>query len=236
MIALRSAPILQAGLLLGLVALTTVMADRLTPRERMADHRNMAALSDLVPRKIGSWTLDDRQAVLQPSPDVQVDLAAIYTELLGRTYVDPAGYRIMLSVAYVARSANGNAVHRPEVCYPAQGFAVRHLHDGSVTVGGVPLRVVRATMERPPRNEPVTYWIVVGDRAAAGAWDVRWIQLKYNLQGTVPDALLVRISSIDGNAAKAFAEHERFARDLEQALTAPQRSRVFGERTAGREH
>jgi EpsI family protein len=224
----RLTPAWHAGLLLALVTLTSLAADWLTPRARMADLRSKMSLSDVVPRQLGPWTLDPWQAVVPPSPDVQASLDAAYTEVLGRTYVNTQGDRIMLSLAYVAQSTHGAMVHRPEVCYPAQGFAVRDVHDARIDVGNRPLHVVRAVMARQGRSEPVTYWIVVGNRAVASRWAVRWAQLTYSLQGTLPDALLVRVSSIDRDAAHAFAMHDRFVEDLEHVVAMPQRPRLFG--------
>jgi EpsI family protein len=221
-------PVHHACLLLVMAVLAVLAADSLKPRQRMADSRPQDSLADLVPSRIGGWTWDPTGAVVQAAPDVQATLAATYTELLGRTYRDERGSRMMVSLAYVANSARGTAVHRPEVCYPAQGFAVRDLGYAGIDLDGGRVPVVRVVMERQSRREPVTYWIVVGTTVVDSTWAARWAQLRYTMSGTQPDALLVRLSSIDNDAARAFAEQERFVRDLAATPGEPLRTRLFG--------
>lgn len=221
-------PVRHAWLLLVMAVLATLAADGLQPRHRMADSRPQASLADLVPSRIGGWTWDPTLAVVQAAPDVQAALDATYTELLGRTYRDERGSRMMVSLAYVANSARGTTVHRPEVCYPAQGFAVREMGYAGIDLDGGRVPVVRAVMERQSRREPVTYWIVVGNTVVDSTWAARVAQLRYTLGGTQPDALLVRLSSIDNDAARAFAEQERFVRELALTPGLPLRSRLFG--------
>jgi len=221
-------PVRQASLLLVMAALATLAADSLKPRHRMADSRPKDSLADLVPSRIGSWTWDATLAVVQAAPDVQATLDATYPELLGRTYTDEQGSRMMMSLAYVANSARGTTVHRPEVCYPAQGFAVREMGYAGIDLDGDRVPVVRAVMERQSRREPVTYWVVVGSTVVDSTWAARWAQLRYTLSGTQPDALLVRVSSVDNDPARAFAEQERFVRALALTPVMPLRARLFG--------
>lgn len=218
-----------AVLLLVLALLTTWAADSWAPDHRLADSRPPGTLADQVPRQFGVWTLDPSQAVVQPAPDLQANLDAIYSDLLGRTYVDSAGRRMMLSVAYVASAARGATVHRPEVCYLAQGFSVHALQQGSISLAEQRIPVVRASMRRQSRHEPVTYWIIVGTTAVAGSWSARWAQLRYTMRGTLPDALLVRVSSIDNDSPRAFVDQERFVKDLAGSLPVPTRLRLFGD-------
>ena len=56
----------------------------------------------------------------------------------------------------------------------------------------------------------------------------RLIELQLALTGRVPDGLLVRVSSIDGDPAAAFAAHDRFVADLVAALSAADRARFIG--------
>lgn len=217
-----------AVLLLVLALLTTWAADCWTPEHRLADSRPSGTLGEQIPLQFGLWTMDPSQAVVQPAADLQANLDAIYSDVLGRTYVDSAGRRMMLSVAYVAVATRGASVHRPEVCYPAQGFSMHELQQGSISLASQRIPVVRVSMQRHSRQEPVTYWIIIGTTAVAGSWSARWAQLRYTMRGTLPDALLVRVSSIDNDAQRAYLVHERFVNDLAGSLPAATRLRLFG--------
>jgi EpsI family protein len=155
-------------------------------------------------------------------------LDAPHTELLGRSYRDARGRRLMVSLAYVENSARGTAVHRPEVCYPAQGFAVLERGYAGIDLDAGRVPVVHAVMERKSRREPVTPWIVVGTAIEDSSWAARWAQLLCTLSGTQPDALLVGLSSIDNDAARAFAEQDRFVRDPALTPGMSLRARLFG--------
>ena len=93
--------------LLGLMVCSSAMAMVLRPTQRIADMGPAVNLETLVPRQFGDWVVDDKVVYQQVSPDVSAALAKIYTQVLTRTYVNKAGYRIMLSVPYGANQSDG---------------------------------------------------------------------------------------------------------------------------------
>jgi EpsI family protein len=134
----------------------------------------------------------------------------------------------MLSVAYGGDQSDGMAVHRPEVCYPAQGFEVVKVWGDELHVVGRTIPVTRAITRLGSRNEPLTYWIVNGDEVIARGFDGRIVQLKYTLHGKIPDGMLVRVSSIDPDPVHAFDQQDRFSRDMAAALDPAFGVRIFG--------
>jgi hypothetical protein len=60
------------------------------------------------------------------------------------------------------------------------------------------------------------------------SWQRRVVELREAMAGRAPDGMLVRVSSIDDNAADAFRQQERFIKDLVSALPQAQRARVVG--------
>jgi Protein of unknown function (DUF3485) len=48
------------------------------------------------------------------------------------------------------------------------------------------------------------------------------------MQGKTPDGLLMRVSSIDDDAARAFVQQEQFIKELVAAVPAGHRARVTG--------
>jgi hypothetical protein len=56
----------------------------------------------------------------------------------------------------------------------------------------------------------------------------RLVELNYGLTGRIPDGLLFRISSIDGDQARANRIHDQFVNQLMQAIPADHRMRISG--------
>lgn len=213
-----------AALMVSSAALTRV----LTPSARMADQQGRFSLEQMVPRTFGDWQVDTRVIPLQVDPATQAKLDKIYNQTLGRTYVNRDGERIMLSIAYGGDQGDNMGVHKPEVCYTAQGFTVRDGQKGSLDTGAGVLPVKRLFAVAGARQEPITYWITVGRKATMPGIEQRVQELRYGLSGTVPDGMLVRVSSIGSEARAAYALQDQFVRALLGALDRPARERLVG--------
>lgn len=218
-----------ALLLGGVMLAASLAAFALKPRARLADQRPPVALEKLVPERFGDWRLDPAVAPVTVGADVRARLDALYNQLLNRGYVDSQGRRIMLSVAYGGdQGGDGTQVHRPEFCYAAQGFQLMRNAAGELGTryGVLPVRRLLAVQGR--RNEPITYWITVGDNATVPGLGRKLSQIAYGLTGRVPDGMLVRVSSIDADSRKAYALQESFINDLLAALPEADRARIAG--------
>lgn len=154
-----------------------------------------------------------------PSPQTQALLDSIYNQTLVRTYINPLGYRIMLSVAW----------GRPVRCHPgppARGVlpgagASDHRQRGGANQAAGPPVPVRYLMSRfGSRNEPITYWLVVGDQVTVSRTDQKLAQFRLGLKGYIPDGMLVRVSSIDNSPGHGYQQQEAFLRDLAQSGSA----------------
>ena len=219
----------RAALVLALSLASAALAQAWVPTRRMADKRPPTRLADWVPTRFGNWSEDRSLLVLAPPPDVQANLDQVYDQMLGRTYINPMGSRIMLSLAYGGDQRGGLSVHLPEVCYPAQGFAVHKVWADNLVLPDRTLRVRRATTALGPRKEPLTYWLLTGDQVVAPGLENRRVQLAHTLRGEIADGMLVRLSSIDADPVRAFAAHNRFASELLLALPASECARLFGQ-------
>lgn len=195
----------------------------------LADQIGKPDLESLFPKQFGRWRLDARMGVVLPAPDVQAQLDAIYNQVLSRTYVNTEGQRIMLSVAYGGDQSDGTSAHRPEVCYPAQGFEITANTKAVQSMAGGTLPVRRLMSRLGGRNEPITYWVVVGSEVATSGIEQKLAQMRYGLRGVISDGMLVRVSSIDTNMARGHALQSAFIAELAGAMPNPARSRVFGE-------
>jgi EpsI family protein len=79
-----------------------------------------------------------------------------------------------------------------------------------------------------PRNEPITYWITVGEDQTLPGIGRKLSQLKYGLVGEVPDGMLVRVSSISRDQITAYQLQDKFVEQLLGAVNADTRVRLAG--------
>ena len=199
-----------------------------TPTVKLADGGPRIDLEQLIPRSFGDWKVDPTIIPLLVSPEVQAKLDKIYNQTLARTYVNSRGDRVMLSIAYGGDQSDSMRAHRPEVCYTAQGFYVAKSAMATLVTEQGPLPVKRLVAIKDRRNEPITYWMVIGDRIAIGTVEQKLAQLRYGLTGSIPDGMLVRVSTIDPNNERAFAVQEGFVKALLQSLQPVARTRIAG--------
>ncbi|MEK8045677.1 exosortase-associated protein EpsI, B-type [Ideonella margarita] len=204
-------------------------AYRLTPRTYLADTDGAFKLEATVPAAFGEWEVV-RAAALVVNPQSQALLNRLYTDVLSRTYVSAqSGVQIMLSIAYGRDQSDATVLHRPEVCYPAQGFQILSNSRDNIADAGRQLPVRRLVSKLGARIEPITYWMVIGETVATTSKEQKLAQLRKGFEGVIPDGFLMRISSIGGDAGAAFRAHDTFIQDLHRALPSSMVSRMFGQ-------
>ena len=205
------------------------MALALKPTVRIVDSEPKLDLETLIPKAFGDWKIDETIVPLISNPEQQALIKEIYNQTLTRTYVNSNGEYIMLSIAYGGDQSDNMAVHKPEVCYPAQGFQILKnptISSFATGEGSIPVKRLVATQGR--RIEPITYWTTVGDTVAVNGLKWKLQQLKYGLTGKIPDGLLFRISSIQADDTKAYHIQDAFTRDLLKAMSPDGRQRIIG--------
>jgi EpsI family protein len=215
--------------ILSLMVASAALAATLAPTERLADQRGPVDLKRLVPEGFGEWKTDTSLVPVGVSADVKAKLEELYTQTLERTYINGKGQRIMLSIAYGGdQRGEATQVHRPEFCYTAQGFRIVRNAVGNLPTeyGALPVRRLVAVQGR--RNEPITYWITVGDKATLPGIDRKIAQISYGLAGKIPDGMLVRVSSIDPDEQGAHQLQERFIKDMLGILNPQARAQLAG--------
>lgn len=218
----------KAALVALLAALSALAAYAWRPTQHLADMRPKLELAQLFPRSFAGWSEDTRGPVQLVSPDQQAVLNKIYNQTLSRTYVNAAGDRVMLSVAYGGDQSDGTRAHRPDVCYPAQGFQMRSDRASTVSVGTHQVRSRQLVAQLGNRIEPITYWTVVGERIALSGTEQKLAQLAYSTRGVIPDGMLVRVSTIDPNPERAYTVQRQFIEEMATTVSGPNRARVFG--------
>lgn len=200
----------------------------LTPTQKIADQQEKIDLEIMIPIEFGDWRIDRSIIPLQVDAETQAMLDKIYNQTLARTYVNSRGERIMLSVAYGGDQSDNLAVHKPEVCYYAQGFEIIKAATDELLTQYGKLPIKRLLAVKGYRNEPITYWITIGNRAVLPGIDEKLQQLKYGLTGNVPDGMLVRVSSISSDKDRAYQLQTIFIQDLLSSVNTGERTRLIG--------
>lgn len=217
-----------AFILAALMCTASVAGIAARPSTKAADKGNAISLEAMVPKQFAGWSEVPEQGPQVVNPQTKELLDKLYSQLLSRTYVNKDGYRIMLSLAYGDDQRGGLQAHRPEVCYPAQGFQLSKVEDGTLQTTHGAIDVRRLSTKLNERNEPVTYWLTVGDQIVKSTWDKRVAQVRLGLTGQIPDGLLFRVSSIDPDNARAFEMQRAFTVDLMNAVPASARKHLSG--------
>ena len=228
----QSMPLLSTGRVLLLVALMVLAAlagEWLRPGYRLSEHKPPIKLAAQVPESFGDWRVDRSVVPVLPDPGLQSMLDALYSQTLARTYINNAGQRVMLSIAYGSDQGNeATAVHRPEFCYSAQGFRVQRTGSLIADIGKTRVPVAHLVARLGQRIEPITYWVTLDEAATLPGLGRKLQQIRYGLKGQIPDGMLVRVSSISADPKSAFALQKSFLQQVYQAVPVLVRSRYFG--------
>lgn len=220
---------LRNFVLMALMVAAAVLAPQLRATTSLADQRPPIDLENMVPRQFGEWTEHTGLAVQVVDPEQQASIDRIYSATLSRTYANRDGYRIMLSIAYGKDQSDALQVHKPEVCYPAQGFQLSQVQRLTLDMPDRGIPATRLMTQMGQRYEPVTYWIVLGDQVTRGGLEKKLKEMRYSLLGrTMPDGMLVRVSSIDRDTARAHQIQASFASALVGAIDPKHRTRFAG--------
>lgn len=204
------------------------MALALKPTAMVSAQGPKIDLETLIPKQFGEWKIDETIAPLIANPEQEALINRIYDQTLSRTYINARGERIMLSIAYGGDQSDAMQVHKPEACYPAQGFQILKNANDIFSTGdsNIPVRRLVATLG--PRVEPITYWTTIGDTVAVDGFKWKLQQLKFGLTGKIPDGLLFRVSSIQADDTAAYAAQDDFTRELLRELSPDARKRIIG--------
>ncbi|MBS0588017.1 MAG: EpsI family protein [Proteobacteria bacterium] len=217
------------SILLGILMVSSgALTKALTPNKKIADQQEKFDLEIMIPIEFGDWRIDRSIIPLQVDAETQAMLDKIYNQTLARTYVNSLGERVMLSVAYGGDQSDNLAVHKPEVCYYAQGFEIMKTFVDELLTQYGKLPIKRLLAIKGYRNEPITYWITVGNKAVLPGMEEKLQQLRYGLTGNVPDGMLVRVSSIDSDKDKAYQLQTIFIQDLLSSVNSSERIRLIG--------
>lgn len=218
----------QSCILGGAMLLSAGVAKVVTPTIKLSDSRPPLVLTEVIPSKFGDWEEDREQVSAVVNPTAAAEIARIYAQTLSRTYINKNGERIMLSIAYGTDQSDSLSVHFPEGCYVGQGFGVTPtaFQNMPTAFGEIPSAQLVASLYS--RVEPLTYWIVVGDKVVTTSWDMKKVKLAYSLKGLIPDATLMRVSAITPDTDAGYRLQQDFVNKMLKAMTPAQRMHFAG--------
>lgn len=214
-----------------LLLLGAGLAYALTPTHKLAEQSSHINLETMIPKEFGQWQAETEISPIMINPNVTDQLSKIYGQTLSRTYFDKSGNSIMLSIAYGGDQSRDMQVHRPEVCYASQGFQISEMEKVEIKTPTGDIPAMQLMAREGARNEPITYWVRIGNNTVRGNLEQGLIRLKYGLTGDIPDGILFRVSTITSDKQLAYKIEQAFIRDLLTALPTADRARLAGSST-----
>jgi EpsI family protein len=213
------------------MAAACAAAVALTPKQLYPkDYRPPVTLAQQVPKAFGEWKIDEYSDNHIVNPSLEAQLAQFYSDTLSRTYVNPKGERVMLSLAYGADQGRAMQVHKPEVCYEAQGLRIVQSAKAELAIGNATVPAMHLVARAGQRVEPITYWIRTGDYIVRGWFEQNTARVKNGLiRGYVPDGILVRVSTFDTDLKKGYDVQRGFLSQLMVAADPKLQKMLLGE-------
>jgi EpsI family protein len=216
------------ALISGVCVVAAATAYGLKPRKRVSLQGSMR-LEQIVPMQFGQWESRDVTDLVAPTTPDSLE-ARLYNETVGRVYAHTASsMQVMMLLAHGDTQSNGLQVHRPEVCYPAFGFAIEHSEPVTLALApGVDLPSRRLIAQAPQRREHIIYWARLGEFLPVTGTEQRLDRLATSVHGIVADGLLARFSIIGADAGVIFPFLSTFIVDLIHAVRADHRVGLIG--------
>lgn len=213
------------GLAMAAASATAYARAPVPNRPKMAKKK----FEDMMPDKFGQWTFATTSGVVLPPPDALSD--RLYDNLVTRIYTDPEGRPVMFLAAYNNRQDGVLQIHRPEICYPAGGFALSPTMPTDIDLPSgqsIPANAFLATAR--DREETVLYFTRLGTAFPQRWFEQRLAVIEANLDGIIPDGLLFRVSTFGGDVERELALLEDFTRQFIDASPPQLREVMLGDR------
>jgi EpsI family protein len=187
-------------------------------------------LDEIVPRRVPGWTSRDVSDLVSPTSADSLS-ALIYDEVIERIYQhDATGDEVMMLMAHGPSQTNELQLHRPEVCYPAFGLAVKTSDAAEQPLAqGVTLPVRALVTEAPDHEESVIYWTRIGEFFPVAAKEQHLDRLRTAMGGYIADGVLARFSMVSQDPSAALAVVRSFIPGLVQATAPAHRPALIGD-------
>jgi EpsI family protein len=207
----------------------------LKPRRKVTLMAEGKKLSNILPRKFGEWESSDVSDLYAPqTPDSL--LAQLYGQTVGRIFIHRASrVQIMMLAAHGDSQSNELQLHRPEVCYPAFGFALLDSRPIELSIAkAVTLPGRRLIAQSSLQKQAVIYWTRLGETFPVTVTEQRLARLNSAMHRYSPDGLLARFSVAGTDTEASFTSMRSFISDLVMEVAAADRGVLVGSERAAR--
>ncbi len=160
------------------------------------------SLAQSIPTQFGDWkevSFGAEQVDPGKGAADEPNMDRPYDDVLMRAYGNSRGDVVLLALAYGRNQRQEVKIHRPDVCYTAQGFQLVERASIALPVQGTQgaqVNGMRMLVKAPGRTEAVSYWIRIGDVFTDNAWSIRYHIFTQGMAGRAVDGVLVRASQI----------------------------------------
>jgi len=206
-----------------------ILANQARPTKFLATIAQRQPLATEIPKVFKHWSKLPTDIVTVLDPTKQAVLDYLYSETLSANYVNANNQLLMLSVAYGKDQSEKHELHKPDLCYPAQGFTILEERDFPLKLDAhrsIFVRYLKA--QKGQRIEPLIYWTTAGNYVYHNSLQQRIIKFKYGRDNIIPDGMIVRVSILTNDSAVALAAMTDFVEDWYATIPEIQRSRYFG--------
>jgi len=119
----------------------------------------------------------------------------LYDQVLPRIYAAPGKLPILALFAYGSVQNLSLELHRPEECYPQQGFTISAPSAEVLQFAGHRIEATALSARRANGYvEQVLFWSRIGTRFANSRTEQSLMVARENFAGRMPDGLLTRLS------------------------------------------
>ena len=204
------------------------MSYAMEPRRHVTLLPPNSKLDKIVPRQFEGWTSQDVSDLVAPKIEGSL-MSKLYGETVGRVYSRAQGGApdVMMLLAYGDTQSDDLQLHRPEICYPAFGFAITKSAATDITLGpNVTIPSRQLVAEAPDRRETIVYWSRLGEYLPRDRKEQQFDRLRTALRGEISDGLLARFSVLGPDPAQGIVAMRNLIPALMRAV-APERRSVF---------
>ena len=198
---------------------------------RQVERFGRGTIAGFIPETIGPWQLSNRSGVVD-NADQQDDPELGYDEVVRRIYVARDLPDIYFLAAYGVNQAGSQQLHRPETCYPGQGFSLSDVSNCVIPLGPAAVPARRMTAVRDLRRERLLYWTRIADQFPQNSFEEYAVILGCALKGFVADGILVRFSAIGEDVHGLDRTIDRFVANMMSTVSHGGRHLLLGNGSA----
>lgn len=207
----------------------------LKPRREVLLLPESTELQSLIPMEPPGWIGQDVGDPMALNQEGSL-AARLYNQVVTRLYTDPiTNAQVMMLLAYGAKQNDDLQLHRPEVCYPAFGYAL--VRNDAVEIplwSSVEIPARRLVAEDESGRQFITYWSRLGEFLPQDGGEQREARFLTAFEGIVPDGVLCRFNTWGSEPQAAWRTMETLIAGLIKTMPAVGRGVLVGAQRAAK--